>query len=78
MTWKGSKNNYEKDLLEEQIKRLGLNANFSYNKVLNINYGKKLVERIPNMMKNPLNVIIYNFCNKFKMFNKKERTIQSG
>jgi CheY-like chemotaxis protein len=58
---KGSKNNFEKDLLEEQLKRLGLDANFSYNKVLNINYGKKLVERIPNMMKNPLNVIIYNF-----------------
>ncbi len=58
---KGGKNNYEKDLLEEQLKRLGLNVQFSYNKVLNINYGKKLVERIPNMMNNPLNVIIYNF-----------------
>ena len=58
---KGAKNNFEKDLMEEQLRRLGLNVPFSYNKVLNINYGKKLVERIPGMMKNPLNVIIYNF-----------------
>lgn len=57
----GGKNNFEKDLLHEQLKRLGSNIPFSYNKVLNINYGKKLVERIPGMMKNPLNIIIYNF-----------------
>jgi len=58
---KGGKNNFEKELLEEQLKALGLNMPFAYNKVLNMNYGKKLVERIPNMMKNQLNVIIYNF-----------------
>jgi hypothetical protein len=57
----GSKNNFEKELLEEQLKRSGLNISFSYNKVLNISYGKKLVERLPNMMSNPLNVIVYNF-----------------
>ena len=57
----GGKNNFEKDLLGEQLKRLGLNYNYSYSKVLNINYGKKLVDRIPNMLNNPLNVIIYNF-----------------
>ena len=57
----GGKNNFEKDLLESQLKRLGKNVDFTYNKVLNINYGKKLVERIPGMMNNQLNVIIYNF-----------------
>lgn len=58
---KGGKNNFEKDLFAEQLKRLGTNMPFSYNKVLNINYGKKLVERIPGMMNNPINIIIYNF-----------------
>lgn len=58
---KGGKNNFEKDLLAEQLKRIGLDVPHSYSKVLNINYGKKLVERIPNMVNNPLNVIIYNF-----------------
>ncbi|MEQ8324158.1 MAG: PglZ domain-containing protein [Vicingaceae bacterium] len=57
----GGKNNFEKDLLQQHLKRVGKSVDFSYNKVLNINYGKKLVERIPGMMKNPLNVIIYNF-----------------
>ena len=58
---KGTKNNFEKEFLDEQVKRLGLNITTSYNKVLNVSYGKKLVERIPNMMSNALNVIIYNF-----------------
>lgn len=57
----GGKNNNEEELLGTQLKRLGHNINYSYNKVLNASYGKKLVERIPNMMKNPLNVIVYNF-----------------
>ena len=57
----GGRNKFEKELLEGQLKRLGMNVPFSYNKVLNINYGKKLVDRIPNMMNNPFNVIIYNF-----------------
>lgn len=58
---KGSKNNFEKDLFGEQLRRLGTSIPFSYNKVLNISYGKKLVERIPGMMNNPVNIIIYNF-----------------
>ncbi len=57
----GGKNQHEKELLEHQLQRLGHNISFSYNKVLNHNYGRKLIDRIPNMMKNPLNVIIYNF-----------------
>lgn len=58
---KGSKNNFEKDLFGEQLRRLGSSIPFSYSKVLNLSYGKKLVERIPGMMNNPINIIIYNF-----------------
>jgi DNA-binding response OmpR family regulator len=57
----GNKNNYEADLLGEMLKRYGRDIKYSYYKVLNLNYGKKLVESLPNLMNNKLNVIVYNF-----------------
>jgi DNA-binding response OmpR family regulator len=57
----GTKNQFESELLGEQLKRFGKDIKFSYNKVLNLNVGKKLVENLPNLMGNKLNVIVYNF-----------------
>jgi CheY-like chemotaxis protein len=57
----GTKNQFEDKLLDEYLKRYGKNIKFSYTKVLNLNIGKKLVENLPNLMKNNLNVIVYNF-----------------
>ncbi len=57
----GWKNQYENELLDENLRRHGLNIKHSYSKVLNAQFGKKLVDRIPEMMNNRLNVIIYNF-----------------
>ena len=57
----GPKNNYESELLGELLKRYGRDVKYSYYKVLNMSYGKKLVELMPNMMSNKLNVIVYNF-----------------
>ena len=57
----GFKNQYENELLDENLRRHGLNIKHSYNKVLNAQYGRKLVEGIPNLLNNRLNVIIYNF-----------------
>jgi CheY-like chemotaxis protein len=57
----GWKNQYENELLDENLRRHGLNIKHSYNKVLNAQYGHKLVERMPELMQNKLNVIIYNF-----------------
>lgn len=57
----GWKNQYESELLGENLRRHGLNLKMSYNKVLNAQYGHKLVERVPELMHNGLNVIIYNF-----------------
>lgn len=57
----GTKNQYESELLDEQLKRYGKSFKFSYNKVLNLNVGKKLVETLPNLLNNKLNVIVYNF-----------------
>lgn len=55
------KNQYEAELLGEQLKRYGVHLKTSYNKILNLNAGKRLVETIDNLIGNPLNVIVYNF-----------------
>ena len=57
----GYKNQYENELLDEQLRRHGLGIKHTYNKVLNAQYGKRLVDRLPELMRSPLNVIIYNF-----------------
>lgn len=57
----GFKNQYENELLEENLRRNGLNIKHSYNKVLNAQFGHKLVENVANLMQNRLNVIVYNF-----------------
>ncbi len=57
----GTKNQYENELLGEQLRRYGEKTKFSYNKILNINSGKKLLENINNLYNNDLNVIVYNF-----------------
>ncbi len=57
----GPKNNYESELLGELLRRYGQNIKYSYYKVLNQTYGKKLVELMPNLMVNKLNFIVYNF-----------------
>ena len=57
----GYKNQYEDELLTENLRRHGLNIKHSYNKVLNAQYGRRLVERVDELMRNPLNVVIYNF-----------------
>ena len=57
----GYKNQFENELLEENLRRHGIQIRHSYNKVLNAQYGMKLVEGVDNLMHNPLNVVIYNF-----------------
>ncbi len=57
----GTKNQFEAELLAEQLRRYGKDIKFSYNKILNLNAGKKLAENMANLMSNRLNVIVYNF-----------------
>lgn len=57
----GGKNMHEEELLGEQLKRLGLNIRYSYNKITNLQAGKKLAESMANLQNNILNVIVYNF-----------------
>ncbi len=57
----GYKNQYENELLDEQLRRHGYNIKHSYSKVLNADFGMKLVGNVNNLMSNKLNVIIFNF-----------------
>ncbi len=57
----GNKNQYEEVLLGENLKRFGKDFKYAYHKVLNVSYGRKVMEYMPNLMQNKLNVIIYNF-----------------
>jgi CheY-like chemotaxis protein len=57
----GTKNQFEEELFASQIKRFGKDIKFSYTKILNLFYGKKLVENLPNLISNKINVIVYNF-----------------
>jgi hypothetical protein len=57
----GGKNMYEQELLEANLKRLGRNIKWSYNKITNLTSGKKLVDNFNQLLDNQLNAIVYNF-----------------
>ncbi|MDD4684522.1 MAG: PglZ domain-containing protein [Bacteroidales bacterium] len=57
----GNKNQYEHDFLKENLKRYGFNLKTTYHKVLNAQYGKRMIDNLSNMLQNDLNVIVYNF-----------------
>ncbi len=57
----GGKNNFEEDFIVDQMKRLGKSVKTSYNKITNLNKGKKLVENFSDLLQNDFNVIVYNF-----------------
>jgi CheY-like chemotaxis protein len=57
----GGKNMHEEDFMQAQLKRLGKDIKFSYNKITNHAAGKKLADNINNLLQNKLNVIVYNF-----------------
>ena len=61
-TDEGGKNQFENEFLEAQMKRLGKDyLKVSYNKITNIDAGRRLVDNMQNLMNNQLNVIVYNF-----------------
>lgn len=58
----GGKNNFEFELLKKQLERLGRNdLKVSYNKITNLDAGKKLTDNFNQLENNDLNVIVYNF-----------------
>ena len=57
----GSKNQYEAELLALQLKRLGYEKKHSYQKITNLDAGKRMVDNFSNLSQNHLNVVVYNF-----------------
>jgi len=55
------KNLNEKDLIQTQLNRFRKNYSFSYHKVNEQSYCEKLIERIPQLDNNQLNVCVLNF-----------------
>jgi CheY-like chemotaxis protein len=57
----GGKNLHEESFLADQLKRLGKGDKFSYTKITNYNYARKVADNLKDLMRNPFNVIVYNF-----------------
>ena len=58
----GGKNMFEEDFFIDQLQRFGKkDCKHSYTKITNIDFGRKVVNRIPNLKANDINVIVYNF-----------------
>ena len=57
----GSKNQFEKELLAEQLKRLSKECKWSYHKITNLEAGKKLNDQFNQIKDNDVNFVVYNF-----------------
>ena len=58
----GGKNMHEEEFLLDQLKRNNLDEyKLSYTKITNIDFGRKVINRIDSLKHNHLNVIVYNF-----------------
>lgn len=55
------KNQFERELLEANLKRNRINCRSSYHKILKAEEGKQLSESVNNLMSNDLNAIVFNF-----------------
>ena len=57
----GGKNNFEEDFLKDFFTRVRFTGKSSYAKITNLEGGKNLIDKMPNLFQNQLNVIVYNF-----------------
>jgi len=55
------KNTFEEELFRDHLARRGLKYRWSYHKINNSNEGKKLNEKIRQLLDNNINILIYNF-----------------
>lgn len=57
----GSKNKYEKELIQYQLQREAKDFSFSYHKLMNSSAGEKLASDIKSLTNNDLNILVVNF-----------------
>ncbi|MFY0687588.1 MAG: PglZ domain-containing protein [Cyclobacteriaceae bacterium] len=55
------KNNFEKELLDANLKDKGIAGKMSYHKIIKAKDGKSLVENVSALFDNDINAIVYNF-----------------
>jgi hypothetical protein len=55
------KNNFEESLFNSQLNRKGLKYKWSYNKINNALEGKKVNEKVRQMLDNDINILVFNF-----------------
>jgi hypothetical protein len=60
-TDEGSKNQYEKEMLYELLKRNGREKDFSFYKILNLQVAQQIAGQAKNLLNKRFNVIVYNF-----------------
>ena len=60
-TDEGGKNMYEDKFLAAQLKRLGLDLDWSYHKISSLKQGKRLAENFKTHKNEDLTVVVYNF-----------------
>ncbi|ANQ47546.1 bifunctional response regulator/alkaline phosphatase family protein [Flammeovirga sp. MY04] len=56
-----SKNNYEEELLGEQLLRHRIDGKYSYHKIIRTSQGKQVNDQINSLMHRKFNAIVYNF-----------------
>jgi CheY-like chemotaxis protein len=57
----GGKNQYEEQLLQKQMNRLGIKSGLFFDKIANLDKSRKLLNNINEMMQNQLSVLVINF-----------------
>jgi hypothetical protein len=55
------KNNFEEELFKYQLARKGLKYKWSYHKIISNQEGRKVNEKIKQMLDNDINILVYNF-----------------
>jgi CheY-like chemotaxis protein len=55
------KNNFEEELFRNQLARKGLKLKWSYNKISSGPEGKRVLERLKQLLDNDLNILVFNF-----------------
>jgi CheY-like chemotaxis protein len=55
------KNNFEAELFSSHLARRGLKHKWSYNKISSGNEGKKVNEKVKQLLENDINILVYNF-----------------
>lgn len=57
----GGKNQDEETYLRDQLKSIKKDISFSYHKILRKEQGEQVVNKLSNLLKNQLNVLVFNF-----------------